>query len=43
MGPHIGVAVRTEWRNLLIEMGCVLGGAAVAVGGAAFALARWLR
>ncbi|GJN87541.1 hypothetical protein Rhopal_000495-T1 [Rhodotorula paludigena] len=32
MGPHIGVAVRTEWRNLLIEMGCVLGGAAVAVG-----------
>ncbi|GAA6002425.1 uncharacterized protein JCM10292_006651 [Rhodotorula paludigena] len=43
MGPHIGVAVRTEWRNLLIEMGSVLGGAAVAVGGAALALARWLR
>ncbi|GAA5906699.1 hypothetical protein JCM8208_006358 [Rhodotorula glutinis] len=34
MGPHVGKAVVKQWRHLLIEMGCVLGGlAAVVVAG----------
>lgn len=43
MGPHVGRAVRTTWRNLLVEMGLVVGTTAlVGVGALAFGL-HWIR
>ncbi|GAA5975993.1 hypothetical protein JCM10908_005350 [Rhodotorula pacifica] len=43
MGPHVGKAVRTTWRNLLVEMGIVVGATAVlGIGALAFG-AKWLR
>lgn len=43
MGPHVGRAVRTTWRNLLVEMGLVVGTTAlVGVGALALGL-HWVR
>ncbi|BGP38756.1 hypothetical protein JCM10450v2_002710 [Rhodotorula kratochvilovae] len=42
LGPHVGLEVRKEWKHLLVEMGCVLGGAAVAIAGAAALAVRML-
>ncbi|TNY24506.1 hypothetical protein DMC30DRAFT_371020 [Rhodotorula diobovata] len=43
LGPHVGRKIVGQWRSLLVEMGCVLGGAAVlAVAGGVFAAQRLL-
>lgn len=39
MGPHVGKAVRVTWRNLLLEMGLVVGTTALfGLGALAFGL-----
>ncbi|GAA5911167.1 hypothetical protein JCM6882_006596 [Rhodosporidiobolus microsporus] len=40
-GKHIGLAVRKEWKWLMVEMGFVLGGAACLAGGTLFAALKW--
>lgn len=42
MGPQVGRAVKSTWRNLLVEMGVVLGATAMLGAGATWLGIRWI-